>query len=113
MIQSVKRFFTSKEKYVSRRTFTYFIPAPPSRRNGYQEKEFDQISQYLLNKDFDILDVKIQSVASTNTAGLWILLILGAKTQEASLLPLNIDYTEIAKDQHQSIKTDPLIEHEI
>ena len=27
------------------KTFTYFIPAPPHRKNGYREKEFDKMQK--------------------------------------------------------------------
>ena len=112
MFNSVKSFFTNKEAYIKTRTYTYFIPAPPNRKTGYQEKEFDQICDYLVGKNFDILDIKMEAFANDTAAGVWILCILGAKSNEAAIMSLDIDYSLVAGLQSQHIKTDPLIEHD-
>ena len=106
------KLFNKDREYIKTRTFTYFIPAPPNRKTGYQEKEFDQICQYLLEKDFDLIDIKMQSFGSDTAAGLWILCILGAKTQAAASMSLDIEYSQVANQHPQHIQTDPLIEHD-
>ena len=112
MINSVKSLFKSKQTYVTTRTFTYFVPAPPNRKTGYQEKEFDHICKYLVGKNFDIIDIKMEAFANDSAAGVWILCILGAKSQDAAEMSLEVEYSDVANLQPQHIQTDPLIEHD-
>jgi hypothetical protein len=112
VIKSVKRLFNKEKEYFKTRTFTYFVPAPPNRKTGYQEKEFDQICQHLVGKDFDIIDIKMEAFANNTSAGVWILCILGAKTQKAANMSLEIEYSDVANQHPQHIQTDPLIEHD-
>jgi hypothetical protein len=112
VFQSVLEVFKRKPKFHAIRTFTYYIPAPPNRKTGYQEKEFDQISDYLVGKDFDIMDIKMETIASATTAGMWVICILGAKTKQAASMSLEIEYSDIASQKKQYIHTDPLIEHD-
>lgn len=112
MISSIKTLLSKEDKYITTRTFTYFVPAPPNRKTGYQEKEFDQICSYLISKDFDLLDIKMESFANETAAGVWILCILGAKSNEAAKMSLEVEYSDIANLNPQHIQTDPLIEHD-
>ena len=112
MLNSVLGAFNKKSAYIKIRTFTYFIPAPPSRKTGYQEKEFDSMTEYLLGKNFDLIDIKMESYSQSNSAGVWMICILGAKTQEAANMNLEIDYAQVVQGQEQYIETDPLIEHD-
>ena len=64
-------------------TFTYFIPAPPSRKSGYREKNFDTLTHQLAQKGFDILDIKTQSISHGEQPGIYVILKLNALTQEA------------------------------
>jgi hypothetical protein len=112
VFQSVLEVFKRKTKYHAIRTFTYYVPAPPNRKTGYQEKEFDQISDHLVEKNFDIMDIKMEAFASATTAGMWIICILGAKTKDAASMSLEIEYSDIAALKEQYIHTDPLIEHD-
>lgn len=102
----------SKQKYMKIKTFTYYLPSPPERKTGYQEKEFDQITSYLIGKNFDILDFKMQACHSNKGSGMWIICLLGAKTKAAAQMNLEIDYNEIANLVDGNIKLDPSIEHE-
>ena len=34
-------FNLNNKKYYGQKSFTYFLPAPPERNTGYQEKEFE------------------------------------------------------------------------
>jgi hypothetical protein len=76
----------NNSSYNAIKTFTYFIPAPPNRKSGYREKEFDKIFFELLKKDFEILNFKTQSAQN----GMWIICLLGATTEEAAILDLDI-----------------------
>lgn len=112
MFQSVLDVFKRKQKYHAIRTFTYFIPAPPNRKTGYQEKEFDQISDHIRGKNFDIIDIKMEAFANSSAAGVWIVCLLGAKSSEAASMNLEFEYSEVASQKEQYIHTDPLIEHD-
>lgn len=101
-----------KNAYVGKRTFTYFIPSPPSRKSGYQEKEFDHIVSYLIKKGLDIIDIKLESLNTSHSSGLWIICILGAKTKDLLDQDLEVEYSQIASQRDQTIKLDPAIEHE-
>lgn len=98
--------------YLGKKTFTYYIPAPPQRKNGYQEKEFDHIFSYLMQEGFDIIDFKLVSGSGENSNGMWIVCLLGALTQEALERELDIDYAQIASLRQTTIQLDPSIEHE-
>ena len=112
MINSVNNFFFKKNKYFKTRSFTYYIPSPPDRKTGYQEKEFDHVFNQLMEQGFDRLEYKMQAAASDKSSGMWIMCILGAKTQTAAELPLEIEYSQIFQNPNQHIKLDPIIEHE-
>lgn len=112
MFKSVLSRIFSKDEYISKKTFTYYLPSPPDRKTGYQEKEFDRITSYLMGKNFDILDFKMQACANDKSSGVWIMCILGAKTKEASAMTLEIDYNGLEVSNHTNIELDPSIEHE-
>lgn len=101
-----------KKSYKKIKTLTYYLPSPPDRKTGYQEKEFDHITSYLIGKNFDIIDFKMQASSSEKSSGVWILCLLGAKTQQAADMNIEIDYNEVAHMQEGVIKLDPSIEHE-
>jgi hypothetical protein len=48
-------------KKIFRSTFTYFIPAPPLRRNGYREIEFDKIMRGIFETGFELESLQSQS----------------------------------------------------
>jgi len=106
-------FGLKKENYFGKKTYTYYIPAPPVRKNGYQEKEFDHITSYITQLGFDIIDFKIQAHSHSDQAGMWIVCLLGAKTSE--IYHKRIDYNPIEQslnDHHSSIPLDPSIIHD-
>ena len=39
-------------------TFTYYVPAPPPRKSGYREKDFDKLCFHFINRGFNILEIK-------------------------------------------------------
>ena len=94
------------------KTFSYYLPAPPKRKNGYQEKEFDQIVEHLNQAGFEILDLKIQSYPLEGQGGIWIFCRLGALSPEAAKREINVDYLEVAGARKQNIQLHPDIVHE-
>jgi len=73
-------------------SFTFYIPAPPSRKNGYREKEFDTIFYNFINQGYDILDTNTQTNSSKLQSGIWVMFTVKAKTIAASKLNLNDDF---------------------
>jgi hypothetical protein len=70
-------------------TFTYYIPAPPERKSGYREKQFDRTFQSLIKKGFEVLSVNTQAHAGVGHSGMWVLFTLRALTAEAALIDLD------------------------
>lgn len=68
-------FFGDSEKGLIG-TFTYYIPGPPERKNGYQEKEFDTTLTQLLQKGFKVLSFHTQTHQSANQSGMWVIFLL-------------------------------------
>lgn len=71
-------------KKIFRKTFTYFIPAPPHRKSGYREIEFDKIMQGILEAGFEVETLKTNSMET----GLFVLALL--KTNSKKIYELDI-----------------------
>ena len=82
------------------KTFTYFIPAPPNRKNGYREKEFDKIMQGILQSGFELLDLQTQGMET----GMFILAVLKVPSKKVGLIDENLDMQDMFKlrDTHSS-----------
>lgn len=70
-------------------TFTYFIPAPPERKQGYREKSFDQIIQKLTKMDFEIIDIKTQAINNDSKSGMWAIVTMRPMTKKANELSIS------------------------
>ncbi len=73
---------TKASKYLDVKTFTYFIPAPPARKTGYREREFDKIMHGILSEGHDVIDWKVQSVGG-DEGGLFVLFLIGSTKKSA------------------------------
>lgn len=111
MLKSVISFLRPS-RFHAVKSFSYFLPAPPKRTSGYQERELDTIIAHLADQDFELLDIKAQSFASETHAGVWVFCRLGALTKEAAKTQINVDYQEIAGTGSSSIQMDPDIVHD-
>lgn len=80
-------------------TFTYYIPAPPPRKSGYREKEFDKIFYEVVNKGFEILNVQTQSHTGANSCGMWVIFTLRATNQKAQ----ELDLDELSSSVHEQV----------
>lgn len=101
-----------REKYVGEKVFTYYIPAPPSRKSGYQEKEYDFVMHYLLqSKEYELISVNTFG-HSGESAGMWILCRLGCLSEEAFKKEIIIDYQEVIKSKENKIEIHPDIIHD-
>lgn len=94
------------KKFYGTKTFTYYIPAPPFRKNGYQEKEFDHLIDHINKMGFKLIDFKLSSHASEEKSGMWIVCHVGAPNKEvfdqkiefASAHDVNLPASDIALD---------------
>lgn len=96
LVNSLKKMqiFSSLTKYRIQ-TFTYYIPAPPPRKTGYREKEFDKLFSSILRKGYKILTINTQSHSGPEGAGLWVLVTLkeplAFKLEQKKADPLNVE----------------------
>lgn len=99
----------STKKSGTLKTFTYFLPAPPNRKTGYREKEFDKIMHGILQSGFEVVEIQTQAVAS----GFFIFALLRAKTKKIADLDLHLDIQDRfrLRDTHPS--DDIILEEEI
>lgn len=72
-------------KKTYRTTFTYFIPAPPQRKTGYREIEFDKIMRGILETGFELESFHTETVAS----GIFLIGVL--KTQNKKIFDSDIE----------------------
>ena len=113
----LKSLFCNKKTYFKKKTFTFYVPSPPLRRSGYQEKEFDNVTDYIVSLGFDLLDFKLQSHSGNDKSGMWILCVLGAPTEEIYNKKINIEESlpnvSSAQASSQEILLDPSIVHDV
>ena len=90
------------------RTFTYFIPAPPARKNGYREREFDKIMNGILQSGFEIIELKTQSVDT----GLFVFALLKPANKKVALLDEGLDMQDRFKLAHKHTSPDFVLDEE-
>jgi hypothetical protein len=70
-------------------TFTWYIPAPPERKNGYREKEFDKAMKRFLRSGFEVVSLHTVPHHSQNGGGCWVIVLARALTHEALSSPVD------------------------
>lgn len=109
---SSRRVSSGKKKSLVK-TFTYYIPAPPHRKSGYREREFDKIMQGILTSGFDLLDLQVQAVGGDENSGLFLVALLKARDLKAFNKDITLDIQEEFKLAHAHSSPDiELIEEE-
>ncbi len=100
--------FSNKDKYVGTKTFTYYLPAPPKRKNGYQEKELDYLLEKIIAMGFTIIDINMSSHSNSDNAGLWVICLLGAPTLEIlnKKIDLGADDLKVNNNTNMEIEYD-------
>lgn len=84
-------------------TFTYYIPAPPERKTGYREKQFDKVFYEFINRGYKILDVKMTPHSGVNSSGMWVLFTVQSTTKLAEKLDLEFDsFLEVSETKPDS-----------
>lgn len=91
-----------------RKTFTYFIPAPPHRRSGYREREFDKIMQGILSLGFEIESIHTEG----ETTGMFVLAMLKTHSKKTFDQDINLDIQEQFKLSHTHSSPDIILEEE-
>lgn len=87
-------------KKMYRTTFTYFIPAPPHRKTGYREIEFDKIMRGIFETGFEL-----ESMQTTSTVnGIFVLGVLKTNSKKIFESDIKQDIQERFKlsDTHSS-----------
>lgn len=85
ILNKIKSLFSSYPT----QTFTYFIPAPPERKQGYREKSFDQLIQKLTKMDFRITDIKTQALSHNSKSGMWVVVSIKPLSKQAHELAVS------------------------
>jgi phosphatidylinositol kinase/protein kinase (PI-3 family) len=86
MITRLLSSLLKKEK--SFQSFTYYIPSPPERKAGYQEKHFDQIVNYVLEHNYKINQLNCTPNTQQKHSGMWVILVLECDKKNALKYPL-------------------------
>jgi hypothetical protein len=95
-------------------TFTYYVPAPPPRKTGYREKEFDSLFYQFMNRGYEVVDFKTVAHTGANQCGMWIILLVRALNAQAD--KLDLDFEANGLEEHpleQALDVPPLFEREI
>lgn len=77
-------------KKIYRKTFTYFVPAPPHRKSGYREREFDKIMQGILSTGFEIESLHTEA----ESGGMFVLALLKTNSKKVFDQDLELDIQE-------------------
>ena len=109
-------FLKSKKKFFGTKSFTFYIPAPPFRKSGYQESQFDNLVEYISSIGFEVIDFKLQAHNGSQNSGLWVLCFIGAPTKEIFNQKIDLSSEKIVTNSHSTpssnIPMDPSIIHD-
>lgn len=99
-----------KKQIYAQKTFTFYIPSPPFRKNGYRETEFDSIIEKIITAGFEIDSINTQSHSSEEKSGMWVICLLNAPNKK--VFETKIDFEASESDSNESISIDPSIIHD-
>lgn len=99
---------TPSGKKIYRTSFTYFIPAPPGRKSGYREIEFDKIMSGILNLGFDIENFATE----TTPNGMFIVAILKTKNKKLFEMDIALDMQDKFKLSHSHSSPDIVLDED-
>lgn len=72
-------------------TFTYYIPAPPARKTGYREREFDSLFYEFINRGYKVLSFQAVPHTGVNQCGMWLVFVVESTNAAAAPLVLDPD----------------------
>ncbi len=90
------------------KSFTYFIPSPPARKNGYREREFDKILNGILQSGFEILEFRTEATET----GVFVFTLLRPSSSKVAKLDQNLDIQDNFKLENRHPSPDIEIEEE-
>ncbi len=93
-------------------TFTYYIPAPPHRKTGYREREFDKIMQGISQSGFEIVEFHTEAVGGNENGGVFIIVLLRPLNKKAALLDQGLDIQEKFKLSHAHSSPDIILDED-
>lgn len=103
-----KRAIKSVPQRKQTKSFTYFIPAPPPRKNGYREKEFDKIFNGILQSGFEILEFRTESTET----GIFVFTLLRPSSNKIAKLDEYLDIQDKFKLETRHASPDIEIEED-
>lgn len=95
-------------KKIFRKTFTYFLPAPPLRKSGYREVEFDKMMKGFIETGFEVESLQSQSVST----GLFIICVLKTTLKKVYEKDIALDLHENFKLSHTHSSPDIILDEE-
>ncbi len=93
------------------KTFTYYLPAPPSRKSGYRERELDKILQGFMDSGFTLESLHTQAISHEH-GGMYVLAVFKTTSKKVSDLDLNQDLQERFKLSHTHSSPDIILDEE-
>jgi hypothetical protein len=98
-------------KKIYRTTFTYFIPAPPHRKSGYREIEFDKIMQGILSSGFEVESFQAQATGG-ESGGLFVVALLKTNSKKIFEMDQKQDLHARFKLTHTHSSPDIILDEE-
>lgn len=95
-------------KKIFKSTFTFFIPAPPLRKNGYREIEFDKIMRGIFETGYELESLQTQ----TTPNGIFLIGVLKTDQKKIYEMDLKQDLHERFKLSHTHSSPDIILEEE-
>ncbi len=91
-----------------RATFTFFVPAPPLRKSGYREVEFDKIMRGIMESGFELEELK--TVTSAN--GIFLIGLLRTTSKKVFESDAQLNIHERFKLSHVHSSPDIVLDEE-
>lgn len=107
-VNRMNRRAVKSRKKLYRTTFTYFIPSPPPRKNGYREIEVDKIMRGLFDSGFELETYSTQS----SPTGIFLFAVLSTTSRKVYESDHQQDLHDRFKLSHTHSSPDILLEEE-
>ena len=102
---------TRSGKKILKKTFTYYIPAPPHRKTGYREREFDKIMQGILQAGFEIDSLHTEATGGEQ-GGMFVLAVLKTNSKKVFDRDIQQDLQEEFKLAHTYSSPDIILDED-
>jgi hypothetical protein len=91
-------------------TLTYYVPSPPRRSNGYQEKELDHYFFRQLQHGLRPVKIQMMSNPGSEQSGLWVMILVkGSQKQIQQIInhhPEESFFISLEKKDHKKDSDD-------